>query len=49
MEKHSEWFILSDAGYFAALFIGGFFFFYILPRLVKKFKKTKIESNTKNR
>jgi len=47
MGKHSEWFIVSDATFFAALFIGGFFFFYILPRIVKKFKKTKNESNTK--
>jgi|LQYC01.1.fsa_nt_gi phosphoglycerate-specific signal transduction histidine kinase len=47
MEKHSAWFIVSDTAYFAALFIGAFFFFYILPRLVKKFKKTKNASNTK--
>jgi hypothetical protein len=47
MEKHSEWLIVSDAAYFAALFIGAFFFFYILPRLVKKFGKTKKASSTK--
>jgi len=47
MEKGSEWLIVSDAAYFAALFIGAFVFFYILPRLVKKFRKTKNTSNTK--
>jgi hypothetical protein len=47
MEKYSEWLIVSDAAYLASLFIGGFVFFYILPRLVKKFGKTKNASNTK--
>ncbi len=47
MEKGSEWLIVSDATYLAALFIGGFVFFYILPRLVKKFRKTKNASNKK--
>ena len=47
MEKYSEGLIVSDAAYFAAFFIGAFFFFYILPRLVKKFRKTKNASNKK--
>jgi len=47
--NHNEWLIVSDAAYFAALFIGGFVFFYILPQLVKKLKKTKNSSNTKKR
>jgi hypothetical protein len=47
MEKQSEWLIVSDVGSFAALFIGAFVFFYILPRLVKKFGKTKNAPNTK--
>jgi len=47
MGKYSEWLIVSDATYFAALFIGAFVFFYILPRLVKKLGKTKNAAKTK--
>jgi hypothetical protein len=47
MEKYSEWSIGSDVVFFAALFIGAFVFFFILPRVVKKFKKTENAPPTK--
>jgi len=47
METFSEGFIVSDLTYFAGLFIGAFFFFYILPRLVNKFGETKNAANSK--